>query len=93
VTDDPKQAEIEQLVAKLKAIDAPRPTSFVEFEELAQLEEAVRDGDAESLRQLIAIREKRERTGRLVLPFVIVLSVLVILLGIAIVVSDQLYRY
>lgn len=90
---DSKRTEIEQLVSELGSIDAPRPTGFVEFEEQAQLEEAVRDGDTESLRQLIAVREARRRTGRLVLPFVIILSVLVILLGVAIVVMDQLYRY
>lgn len=93
MTSDSTRTEIEQLVAELTAIDAPRPTSFVEFEEQAQLEEAVREGDTASLRQLIEVREARRRTGRLVLPIVIVLSVLVILLGIAIVAMDQLYRY
>jgi len=90
---DPGNEEIQRLVAQLESIDAPRPTAYVEFEELARLERAVRRGDAESIRQLIAIREARRRTGRLVLPVVIVFRIVAIALGVAIVLMDQLYRY
>ena len=91
--DEELRAELQALVDELFAVDAPRPTAAVEIDEEARLEDAIRRRDPQGIRDLIAIRQDRARMGRILFPIVITLSILVVVLGIAIVWMHGAFRY
>ncbi len=91
-TDDEVRAELQALVDELFAVDAPRPSAGVEILEEEALEDAIRRRDPDAIRELIAVRQERRRKGRIFLPVVVVLSVLVVVLGIAIVWMHEAFR-
>lgn len=91
-SDDEIRAELQALVDELFAVDAPRPTAGVEILEEEALEDAIRRRDPQVIRDLIAVRQDRARKAKIYLPLVVVLSILVIVLGIATIWAHEAYR-
>jgi hypothetical protein len=91
-SDDEIRAELQALVDELYAVDAPRPTAGVEMLEEEALEDAIRRRDPQAIRDLIAVHRDRARKAKIYLPLVIILSLLVVVLGIATVWAHEAYR-
>lgn len=89
---DARESEFRRLLTALAETDPPCLSSEAEADEELRLEEAVAQRDVETLRELVASRQARERRARILLPVTVGLFVVVILLAVAIVAMTQVGR-